>query len=291
MLVIDASVEEAVLARSLETLLKSPPADGKRMIGAVVHDSVVRFVVPLLPDPHIDREILTVLRMAREIGVDPHTNFAVAIERATALFADMGEQSGRRQVIVIGKGVIDTGDAKLDEQYRQWLEGVLLPGLADLGVEIRMQAVSAEVQASTLPNAPSPSPSRSAATAPVAPVVDEAERDDRDWTMVALIAAPVVIVAILLVVWIRRRRAGVDEAPPVTPEAVAEKTVVRAAVETPEKTVVRSAVSAEAAATQARVEMMSDEATAPDEAATDVADTREAAEPSPDTTQIRADKS
>ena len=121
-LVIDASVDEAAVAQSLRDLLKkSPPADGKRMIGAVVHDSVVRFVVPLLSDPNIDREILTVLRMAKEIGVDPHTNFAVAVERATALFADIGEQSGRRQVIVIGKGVIDTGDAKLDDQYRQWL--------------------------------------------------------------------------------------------------------------------------------------------------------------------------
>ena len=258
MLVIDASVEEAALARSLETLLKSPPADGKRMIGAVVHDSVVRFVVPLLPDPNIDREVLTVLRMAKEIGVDPHTNFAVAIERATALFADIGEQSGRRQVIVIGKGVIDTGDAKLDEQYRQWLEAVLLPGLTDLGIEIRMQATPAEAtqagmeeQAGVKEKAPSPSAPESAELA--APAAEDGENGDRVWMAVAVIVA-LVAVAILLFLWIRRRQAGADEAPAATSAAAAPDEGGAS-----EKTIVRPAVPTEATATtQVRGETVSD---------------------------------
>lgn len=280
-LVIDASVDEAALERSLRALLTSAPSDGKRMIGAVVHDSVVRFVVPLLPDPNIDREIMTVVRLARELGADSHSNYAVAVERAIALFSDAGEQSGRRQIIVTGKGVIDTGDASLDEQYRQWLDGVLLPGLADLGVEIRMQAAPAEVaQASAQPESNAADP---------APAEDGAEHGGRGWIVAVLIAA-VAVGAVLLFVWVRRRRAATDEESPAAPVTAPEKTVVRTAVEAPEKTVVRPAVSAEAAATQARVEAISDEAAAPDEAATDVTDTPEAAEPSPDTTQIRPDK-
>lgn len=106
------------------------------MVGMVVFDQTARLVKPLTP-------VITDEALAAFIaGLDQidyrgqFTNSAAGIERALYELKTKSRQDAQKGIVFITDGIVDTGDAKRDQELNQWLKQDLTVESRALGVHI-----------------------------------------------------------------------------------------------------------------------------------------------------------
>jgi len=104
-------------------------------IAVILYTDIVEHIAPLAPpSPELPAEIARLLDGLPKISA---TNGAIGLDRALELLKD---ESAQRSIIIIGELDIRLEDDSLLSRYSRWLDGTLLPSVAE--EQIALMAVS-----------------------------------------------------------------------------------------------------------------------------------------------------
>lgn len=125
---------EFVTAKVLENFVRRLPDLAR--VGMVLFDQTARLLEPLELRPPGETQERFVAALARIDYKGRYTNSAVGIERALYELKSNGRPEARRGIVFITDGIVDTGNARKDQELNQWLKQDLTAESKSLGVRI-----------------------------------------------------------------------------------------------------------------------------------------------------------
>jgi pSer/pThr/pTyr-binding forkhead associated (FHA) protein len=109
---------------------------GQAQVGMVIFDQAVRLLEPLDFRPPGEARERFSASLAKIDYKGRFTNSAVGIERALYELKVKGRPEARQGIVFITDGIVDTGNARKDQELNQWLKQDLTAESKSLGVRI-----------------------------------------------------------------------------------------------------------------------------------------------------------
>ena len=119
---------EGLLAPGLAEFLQNLPADTR--VGAFTFAAETHSVAPLGPSSPKARKRIESL-IAEPPAEGRASNGAIAMERAIYELKHKGRHTAAKAIVVLGNGVIDTGDPAHDAELSDWMRGDLIAEAVD----------------------------------------------------------------------------------------------------------------------------------------------------------------
>ncbi len=125
---------EFITGKVLESFVRHLPDQAR--VGMVLFDQSSRLLEPLALRPPGEAQERFVAALAKIDYKGRYTNSAVGIERALYELKVNGRTEARRGIVFITDGIVDTGNARKDQELNQWLKQDLTAECKSLGVRI-----------------------------------------------------------------------------------------------------------------------------------------------------------